>query len=166
MVIASRRIILPEAVWTSPFTTHHYGPGISPDLHHHVDVIKNNILFKEAYDNSQLPIFHYLINHPNTQINQTTFANMIVRDDGEIFSIDHEGCLKKGLRTPNFSTEQTNPFFPDTDSDLLFKQLNLTDEVNSIFNPIAKRYDKTLNDFEFRKNHILRQYETLHSERV
>lgn len=138
-----------------------------PDLRHGYEALKNNHSFIKTYHDSKLPVFHYLINHPHVQINPTTYANILIRNDCELYSIDHEGCLKQGRQTPKFTAEQINQFFPDQSSYEKFKKMSLTDEVNSAFGAVVKGYDKKVSDiddlniadFEFRKNHLIQQYE-------
>ena len=133
--------------------------------------LPNHHSFIKNYRDSKLPIFHYLINHPHAKINSTTYANIIVRDDCELFSIDHEGCLKNGRRTPHFTYEQINQFFPDPAHYERFKQMNLTGEVNGVFGAVTKEYNKKVSDiaeiniadFEFRKQHLISQYEKYHT---
>jgi len=133
--------------------------------HHYrgFDALQNNHCFINTYRDSKLPVFHYLINHPHVQIDSTTYANILVSIDCELFSIDHEGCLNNGRRRPSFNAEQINNFFPDRESYEKFKNMNLTDEVNSAFGSILKEHNKKVSDIrelntvdlEFRKNHLI-----------
>lgn len=80
--------------------------SINNSMHRGNEVLKNNLSFDYSYKSSKLPIFHYLINHPDITSNPGWYNNIIIREDNEFFSIDHADSLGKGRDTPSFTREQ------------------------------------------------------------
>ncbi|GLY61973.1 hypothetical protein Pcaca05_28300 [Pectobacterium carotovorum subsp. carotovorum] len=122
--------------------------------------------FKQIYDETKLPIFHYLINHPDIVSDHGTYNNIIVKKNGELYSIDHEGTLGRGRKTPTFTHKQLNAFFPNEKSFEKFKKIDLNKSIHESFDYIFEKYNESIektgilniHDLEFRKNHIIEQY--------
>ncbi|MBN3265491.1 hypothetical protein [Pectobacterium brasiliense] len=123
--------------------------------------------FKQIYGETKLPIFHYLINHPDIISDHGAYNNIIVKGNGELYSIDHEGTLGRGRKTPTFTHKQLNTFFPNEKSFEKFKKIDLNKSIHESFDYIFEKYNESIEetgilniqDLEFRKNHIIEQYD-------
>lgn len=141
--------------------------SINNSKHRGNEVLKNKVLFDSSYKSSKLPIFHYLINHPDITSSPGWYNNVIVREDNELISIDHADSLGKGRDTPSFTREQLHRFLPDRETYKKLKNFDLRKSMHKTFDHIFKKYGKSIDtveflsieDFEFRKRHIIKQYD-------
>lgn len=131
------------------------------------EVLENNLSFEFSYNSSKLPLFHYLINHPDITSTPGWYNNVIVGEDNKLFSIDHADSLGKGRDTPSFTREQLHVFLPDRKAYKTLQNVDLRRSMHKTFDHIFKKYGKSIDtntvlnieDFEFRKRHIIEQYD-------
>ncbi|MEW5290920.1 hypothetical protein ABW286_17335 [Erwinia papayae] len=135
-------------------------------VHHKNEIIVDGKSFEELYSASKLPAFHYLINHPDITSDDGVYKNIIVRGDGELFSIDHADTFMSGKSTPSFTPEQLRAFLPDRKKYNLLKSIDLKKSILTSFNPVLKKYGEyadihqfiNIKDLEFRRDQIIHQY--------